>query len=168
MTDAEFKQRPFSFPQGWTRYSDGGNIGPDKYRPDLSFADAQGKIVCVIESSSTNDRKVGVGEMCLADKFFSDSATNGVLIISLCGKPPKCPRPDTQASYLSPYFKYLRAADRPHGVKEVYIITVEDFEACGWRALSEDFIAKAKVLKENVEPEQPTPIHRETSGASED
>jgi hypothetical protein len=147
MLDAEFKQAPISFPQGWTRHSNGGAIGPDKYHPDLSFADAQGKVVCVIESSSTNDRKAGVGELCIADKFFSDSATDGVLIFSLCGISSNSPRRDTQAAYLSPYFKYLRAANRPHGVKEVYIIAEKDFKLCDWKALSEDFIANACVLK---------------------
>ena len=135
MADRTFKQRPISFAAGWRRNSSGRAIGKDEYRPDLSYADDTGRVLCILESTSTNDRKVGVGELCLADKFFSDAGTDGILIFSLCGKSSSPPRPDTQAAYLRPYFAFLRDAKRPHGVKQVYIISERDFERCGWEAL---------------------------------
>lgn len=152
MKDAKFKQAPISFPQGSAlhSHSHGSAIGSSKYQPDRSFADSQGRIVCVFESSSTGERKVGVAEMNLADKFFSDSATDGVLVFSLCGSSSTSPRPDTQAPYLLPHFRHLRAANRPHGLKEVFIICQKDFESCGWMAFSKDFMARAYVLNDLV------------------
>lgn len=147
MGDRIFKEREINFPAGWRRHSNGGAIGKDKYRPDLSFADEAGRVVCVIESTSTNDRKVGVGELCLADKFFSDADIDGILIFSLCGKSTSPPRPETQAAYIRPYFTFLREAKRLHGVKRVYIITEDDFESCGWAALSEKFKEAAHALE---------------------
>jgi len=147
MADRTFKECSITFAAGWQRHSNGGVIGNDKYRPDLSYADETGRVVCVLESTSTNDRKVGVGELCLADKFFSDANRDGILIFSLCGRSTSPPRPDTQAAYLAPYFTFLREAKRPHGVKQVYIISEDDFEACGWQALGDQFKAKALVLE---------------------
>jgi hypothetical protein len=147
MADSDFKQKPIAFPNGWIRHSNGGVIGLDKYRPDLSFQDAEGRVVCVIESSSTNDRKVGVGELFLADKFFSDTAVDGVLIFSLCGKSTSPPRPDTQHAYLLPYFTHLRSFAGEYGVKEIYIISEAAFESCDWTALSDDFKSMAYALK---------------------
>jgi hypothetical protein len=147
MADADFKTVPITFPAGWVNHSSGTAIGNDKYKPDRSFKDINGKVVCVIESSSTNDRKVGVGELCLADKFFSDSKIDGVLIFSLCGKSEHPPRPDTQADYLAPYFHHLRTSSHAHGVKEIYFIAESDFASVGWVALEVRFKEKARVLK---------------------
>lgn len=147
MADRIFKERPIHFAAGWRRHSNGGAIGKDKYRPDLSYVDETGRVICILESTSTNDRKVGVGELCLADKFFSDANVDGILIFSLCGKSSSPPRPDTQSTYLKPYFTFLRQAKRAHGVKQVFIISEEDFEECGWEALGEGFKAKAQMLK---------------------
>jgi hypothetical protein len=147
MADCTFKESSITFAEGWQRHTNGGGIGKDKYRPDLSFVDEAGRVVCVLESTSTNDRKVGVGELCLADKFFSDTETDGILIFSLCGKSSSHPRPDTQVAYLKPYFAFLREAKRPHGVKQIYIISEEDFEQCGWEALGVKFKVKAHVLE---------------------
>lgn len=147
MADRIFKEREITFPAGWKRHSNGGSIGKDKYRPDLSFADETGRVVCVVESTSTNDRKVGVGELCLADKFFSDAGIDGVLIFSLCGKSTSPPRPETQAAYIKPYFTFLRAAKRPHEVKQVFIISEDDFELCQWAALGKKFKGAAHALE---------------------
>jgi hypothetical protein len=147
MADTEFKSRSITFPEGWKRHSNGGVIDGAKYRPDLSFVDQEGNVVCVIESSSTNDRKVGVGELCLADKFFSDNKIDGVLIFSLCGKSQYPPRPDTQASYLKPYFRHLKRGSMPNGVRVVYFIDENEFADLGWAALSEAFEEKAHVLE---------------------
>lgn len=147
MADTEFKTRPIKFPEEWKRHSNGGAIDRAKYKPDLSFVDEEGKIVCVIESSSTNDRKVGVGELCLADKFFADNKTDGILIFSLCGKSQYPPRPDTQASYLKPYFQHLKRGNPPNGVRVVYLIDESEFAKLGWVALSEAFKKKAHVLE---------------------
>lgn len=167
MADSDFKKKTIVFPAGWERHSKGEVIGFDKYRPDLSFRDAEGRVVCVIESSSTNDRKVGVGELFLADKFFSDSAVDGVLIFSLCGRSTSPPRPDTQYAYLLPYFTHLRSSVGAYGVKEIYIITETAFEACGWKALGDDFKSMAYVLKAQADFSDPIvqvgqQVHRPT------
>jgi len=146
MADTDFKNKPITFSENWTPNSKGGRIGKDKYRPDRSFKNENGEVVCVIESSSTNDRKVGVGELCLADKFFTDNNVNGILIFSLCGKSDSPPRPDTQKEYLEPYFYHLKAKGRIHGVREIYFISEEDFESLNWIALTEEFRKKAHQL----------------------
>jgi len=147
MADADFKSKPISFPQKWKRHSSGGKIGSGNYKPDLSFADETGAVVCVIESSSTNDRKVGVGELCLADKFFAENKIDGVIIFSLCGKSQYPPRPDTQSEYLRPYFEHLKRGDVTHGVRTVYVIKEDDFEALGWVALNDAFKETACLLE---------------------
>jgi hypothetical protein len=148
MPDTKFKNARISFPgRNWRSYSNGGKIGDDQYKPDRAFKDDADRVVCVIESSSTNDRKVGVGELCLADKFFSDNSADGILIFSLCGRSAHPPRPDTQAKYLEPYFKYLRRANLTHGVREIYLILEHDFSELEWRALTDEFMGKAEVIK---------------------
>lgn len=147
MADTEFKNKTITFPEGWVCHTNGGAIGANKYKPDLSFTNKDGIIVCVVESSSTNDRKVGVGELCLADKFFFDNKTDGILIFSLCGKSQYPPRPETQALYLEPYFRHLKRANVLYGVKEIYFISEADFESLKWIALDENFKAKSHVVK---------------------
>lgn len=140
MADSEFKKHPISFPNTeWKAHSAGTALGTNKYKPDRSFADSKGKVCCVIESSSTNDRKVGVGELCLADKFFSDSGVEGVLIFSLCGKALTRPVPATQLNYLRPYFSHLRSTSRKFGVTALYVLDEEEFAALGWKALTPEF-----------------------------
>lgn len=147
MADTEFKNQKITFEANWVDHSKGSVIGNDQYKPDRSFKDKNGNVMCVIESSSTNDRKVGVGELCLADKFFSDNGIDGILIFSLCGKSNSPPRPETQARYIEPYFLHLRAKGHLHGVKEVYLITESDFKSLGWVALNSQFKAKAHAIK---------------------
>ncbi len=147
MADSEFKKHPITFAEGWVPHSNGGEIGKDKYKPDRSFKDAQGRVVCVVESSSTNDRKVGVGELCLADKFFFDARTSGVLIFSLCGRSSTRPTPDSQIQYLRPIFTHLRSTNRAHGVMRVYAVEERDFAALGWKAMTPEFLGKARELK---------------------
>lgn len=147
MADSDFKNKKISFLEGWQPNTNGSIIGQHQYKPDRSFKNADGAVVCVIESSSTNDRKVGVGELCLADKYFSDSQIAGILIFSLCGKSKSPPNPDTQAGYIEPYFRHLKSLGLTHGVIEVYFISEEDFESLNWVALDENFCAKAVVLK---------------------
>jgi len=147
MADTEFKNRPIAFESAWTNHSNGTVIGRDQYKPDLSFKNADGKVVCVIESASTNDRKVAVGEMCQADKFFSDQGVSGVLIFSLCGRSKYPPTPELQIAYLRPYFEHLTSAGRGSGLKEVYSIKEADFEIAQWKALSPAFLEKCSCLK---------------------
>lgn len=147
MADSDFKNKKISFPENWASHTSGSIIGQHQYKPDRSFKDSNGNVVCVIESSSTNDRKVGVGELCLADKYFSDMQSAGILIFSLCGKSKYPPKPDTQAEYIEPYFRHLKSLSHIYGVKEVYFISEEDFESLNWVALDEKFRAKAVVLK---------------------
>lgn len=147
MADSIFKNLIISFPAGWTAKTSGKIIGAHQYRPDRSFADETGTIVCVLESSSTNDRKVGVGELCLANKFFADTKVRGCLIFSLCSKSKSPPTPMSQASYIKPYFEHLCRASADFGVKELYFINECDFELVGWIALCEEFLSKAVALK---------------------
>lgn len=147
MADTDFKNKQINFPSKWTNNSKGSRIGNDNYKPDRSFKNENGEVVCVIESSSTNDRKVGVGELCLADKFFTDNQTDGILIFSLCGQSASPPRPDTQKKYLEPYFRHLKTNRQIHGVREIYFISEEDFETSNWVALDDNFKKKAFVLK---------------------
>lgn len=148
MADSEFKKHPISFPQeGWSAHSNGGALGPDKYKPDRSFTNKEGNVICVIESTSTNDRKVGVGELCQADKFFFDSKVHGVLIFSLCGKASARPTHKTQAKYLQPYFSHLRSSNREFGVKDVYVLEEEDFASLQWQALTPEFAKLALKLE---------------------
>lgn len=126
--------------------SNGKIIGSDKYKPDKSFNDSNGSTVLIIESTSTGDRKVSIGELCQAEKFFADNNISGTLIYSLCGKPENSPRPDTQYEYLMPYFKFLKKTNPNIGVTKIYIILERDFRSLGWYALDEGFKEKAKCL----------------------
>ena len=146
MADNTFKNSNIHFPLGWTPHSHGEIIGNYKYRPDRSFQDEAGRVVCIAESSSTNDRKVNVGELLLADLFFTDNRVPGVLIISLCGRSRYPPSPDSQAKYLKPYFEYLKTLNPNSGLKELYIISESDFESLSWYALSEEFVALSQRL----------------------
>ena len=136
MADSDIKKKKISFPESWLPHTSGCIIGQHQYKPDRSFKDSNGNVVCVIESSSTNDRKVGVGELCLADQYFSEIQCTGILIFSLYGKSKYPPKPDTQAKYIEPYFKYLKSLRlTTYGVKEVYFISEEDFESLGWHLM---------------------------------
>lgn len=148
MADLDFKNTKITFPSEpeWIDNSKGSEIGKDKYKPDQSFKDKTGKVVCVIESSSTGDRKVGVGELLSADKFFSDQEVEGTLIFSLCEKSNSSPTPTTQKAYLEPYFKHLRSCGRSHGVKEIHLILEDDFKSIGFEALSDNFNKMAEKL----------------------
>ena len=143
MADTEFKNKNITFPENWVRNSNGGVIGQDMYKPDMSFSDSSGKVRCIIESTSTGDRKVGVGELCLADKFFSDNETEGVLIFSMCGISKSSPTPNTQSEYLKPYFKHLKRTGILYGVRDIYFIFERDFELLNWVALNDEFKEKA-------------------------
>lgn len=149
MTDSKFKNTNiiFSGKCTWKRYSSGETIGNDGYRPDMSFKNTENnKVVCVIESSSTGDRKVGVGELLCADKFFADNEVSGILIFSLCGKSKYPPTPQTQMKYIEPYFIYLQNFNRKYGVKEVFLISEDDFESINYEALSDSFYQKSQRL----------------------
>lgn len=146
MADRDFKKQTITFPANWKCNSKGSIIGEDQYKPDQSFKNEKGDVICVIESSSTNDRKVGVGELCLADKFFTDKKVNGILIFSLCGKSASPPRPISQKEYIEPYFHHLKSEKRPYGVSEIYFINQVDFEALNWVALDESFKQKSLLL----------------------
>ncbi|EOG7724152.1 hypothetical protein ACLIN9_004586, partial [Vibrio parahaemolyticus] len=148
MADTKFKNSKFSFPDGWKRASNGGVVGKDKYRPDISVKDNDGNYILVMESTSAGDRKVGVGELLQADKFFRDEKVRGILIFSLCGQSATSPRKETQKDYIEPYFNYLAQCDSECGVKSVYFIQEQDFKAINWSVLNEEF--KSKCLEINA------------------
>jgi hypothetical protein len=148
MSDKQFKNSEIQFPKelNLNQRSNGKIIGNDKYKPDKSFNDSNGSTVLIIESTSTGDRKVSIGELCQAEKFFTDNNISGTLIFSLCGKSENSPRPDTQYEYLMPYFKFMKNSNPNLGVTKINIILEADFKALGWKALDENFKAKAKCL----------------------
>lgn len=146
MADSDFKNNKYVLLDGWVVNSTGEVIGEDKYRPDISIRNNDGDVTCVMESTSTNDRKVGLGEMLLAEKFFIDNKNTGVLVFSLCGKSTSPPRPDTQYEYIKPYFELLKSQNKECGIKEIYFIYEEEFEQVNWNLLSEDFNEKALKL----------------------
>ncbi|EKO3590807.1 hypothetical protein M3898_003461 [Vibrio metschnikovii] len=139
MADTKFKNSNFSFPDGWKRASNGEIVGEDKYRPDISVKDNDGNYILVMESTSSGDRKVGVGELLQADKFFRDEKVRGILIFSLCGQSATSPTKETQKNYIEPYFKYLAECNSECGVKSVYFIQEQDFKAINWSVLNEEF-----------------------------
>lgn len=148
MADTEFKNVKFTFPHGWVQETNGGIVGEDQYKPDISVKDKDGKYIMVIESTSTGDRKVGIGELLQADKFFNDEKVRGILIFSFCGKSKKSPRKETQKAYVEPYFKYLKECNSEYGVKTVYFIQEQDFKTINWSVLSKEF--KSKCLEINA------------------
>jgi hypothetical protein len=148
MSDREFKATEIKFPQGidLTLHTNGTIIGNDKYKPDKSFVNSNNEIVLVIESTSTGDRKVGVGELLQAEMYFAGNNISGTLIFSLCGKSSTSPKPDSQLDYLRPYFNFLKKLNPESGVTKIYIIDEIQFESVGWEALGNNFIATAKCL----------------------
>lgn len=147
MADSHFKRHKITFPFGWKTHTSGTTVGNYKYKPDRSFIDDSGSVVCVAESSSTNDRKTGLGELCLADKFFYDNNRCGVLIFSLCGNSAYPPKPLSQANYIEPYFRHLKLCSGTKGVSEMYFIDEAIFEQLRWYALDEKFLSAAVAIK---------------------
>ncbi len=147
MTDSEFKRQTITTPSNWKGHSNGKSICNWGYKPDRSFKDENEKVVCVMESCSTGDRKVSIGELCQADKFFHESAIKGVLVFSLCGSGASRPTPKSQRVYLRPYFLHLSAAGREFGVKTVFIIDESDFAEAQWHFRSDKFNDAAYVLE---------------------
>jgi len=145
VADSTFKNSPFKLPSGWKVHSTGGVIGNHKYKPDISIKDSNEKFTYIIESTSTNDRKVGLGELLLAEKFFIDEKQKGVLVFSLCGRSSSPPRPETQIEYVRPYFDFLKQNNKGAGVVEVNFIYEVDFKNAEWDLFSNDY--SDKVLK---------------------
>lgn len=112
----------------------------------MSFADPNGRIICVIESSSTNDRKTGLGELLLAEKLFADQQVDGILIFSLCGRSTSPPTPSTQRKYIEPYFSFLRSVRNRGGVASAFFIEEHAFALGGWAALDSGFLKNAQGL----------------------
>lgn len=148
MPDRVFKETEIKFPKGvdLAVHTTGTIIGNNKYKPDKSFSNSNNEIVLVIESTSTGDRKVSVGELLQAEMYFSDNKISGTLIFSLCGKSTTSPKPDTQLEYLRPYFNFLKKFNPESGVTKIFIIDENQFESVGWEALGSNFIATAKCL----------------------
>lgn len=144
--DSIFKNLLFSIPENWNINSNGSIVGKEQYKPDISIKNSDGKIVCILESTSTGDRKVGLGEMLQADKLFYDEEINGILIFSLSGVSSSSPTLITQSKYINPYFKYLKNINKKYGLKKIYFISESDFKSINWCLLSEDFKLKSIVL----------------------
>lgn len=147
MSDKSFRKTELVFAYDWTEFSSGSNVDDFKYRPDKSFKKTKsGKFCCIIESSSTGDRKVSIGELLQAESFFSRNMVRGILIFSLSGRSKTSPTPSTQKAYLEPYFNFLKSKRTKHGVSKVYFIKESDFESIGWEVLTDKFMEKAAVL----------------------
>ncbi|MET4163490.1 hypothetical protein ABIE61_003354 [Marinobacterium sp. MBR-111] len=145
MSDKSFKNTKLLFPDGleFVEKSNGSIIGFDKYKPDKSYADQSGQITLVIESTSTGDRKVGIGELLQAEKYFCDHNVSGTLIFSLSGSSNNSPRPNTQKQYLQPYFDFLKQQNSNIGVYEIYLILESDLRALDWYVMNDAFREKA-------------------------
>lgn len=139
MADLTFKNSPFKLQEGWKVHSTGESIGNFKYRPDISIKNSNGKFAYILESSSTNDRKVGLGELLLAEKLFIDEESKGTLVFSLCGVSTNSPRPDTQIEYIRPYFNFLKESNKDIGVVEIHFINEKEFKDAEWDVLSSKF-----------------------------
>lgn len=132
MRDSDFKQLKFIMPDRWQVNSRGCVIDDNRYAPDVSIKNENNEVLCVIESSSTNDRKVGLGELLLAHKYFIDKRIKGIIIYSLCGLSDISPTPDTQYRYIQPYFEYFKSLSNEFGVKKVFIIKEQKFNDLNW------------------------------------
>ncbi len=147
--DTDFKNINIQFSSEgstWEHKSKGEAIGDYGYRPDRSFTDKDGKVVCIIESSSTGDRKCNLGELCQAHLFFLEEKVEGVLILSLCGKGKTASTPETLKEYLKPYFERLTKNSNNKGLKTLYLICESDFKNSQWNVFSSDFEEKAQKL----------------------
>ena len=126
MKDSDFKNLPHKFEESYERY----NV-PGKYNPDVVAINNTSKKALIIESSSTGDRKVNIGEMLQADKWLRDEGYQGTLIIVLDGKgkyPPTC---KDQKERLLPLFdEYLENSIT--GLEKVLIITQFDYEQAAY------------------------------------
>ncbi len=146
MPDSSFRNTTFILPEGWKIYSSGGVVGNHKFKPDISIKDSNDKFSCIIESTSTNDRKVGLGEMLLAEKLFTDEGVRGKLVFSLCGNSTSPPRPETQIEYIRPYFEFLKKSNNKTGVCEIHFIYESDFNCVNWALFSDEFNSKSLKL----------------------
>ena len=149
MTDSEFKRVDFVAPNGWKKDSTGTEVLGTKYKPDVSFK-KDGKLVCVLESTNTGDRKANIGEMLQAEKAFVEEKTKGYLIFSLSGCSKTSSTPQTLKEYLEPYFRFLRKNNLEYGIQEVFLIQQSDFEEINWEILSERFKQNSECLKVNL------------------
>ncbi|SDJ01361.1 hypothetical protein SAMN04515654_12311 [Halanaerobium congolense] len=148
MSDKKFKNIKLNLGSEFKKYTKGSIIGDDKYKPDISIINSKEKVVCVIESSSTGDRKVHIGEMFQSHKFYCDEEIKGDLIISLAGSSKNSPRPDTSYKYLKPYFDFIKKESKI-GLKRVHLIEQDDFiklQNDGVKLLDEKFINKCTTL----------------------
>ena len=127
MNDRDFRQQDLVLPIGFAISARGTVVGNDRYKPDLLISH-EGTAVAVVESSSTGDRKVALGELLQAQKFFEGQCSPGILIFSLCGRGATAPRPETQVSYLRPYFLYL-CRSAAAGLTSVHIVPQFSFSS---------------------------------------
>ena len=146
MSDSEFKKLVFSTPSSWKRHSSGKEILNTKYKPDVSFKKV-GKLICILESTSTGDRKVNIGEMLQAEKAFIEENTCGYLVFSLCGSTNTSSTPKSLKKYLEPYFHFLKEKSYQYGIKEIYFINESELKEIGCEILSTCFKDKSEVLK---------------------
>lgn len=148
MSDTSFKNIKLNLGHDFEKNTKGSIIGADQYKPDISIINSKEKVVCVIESSSTGDRKVHIGEMFQSHKFYCDEEIKGELIISLAGNNKNSPRPDTSYKYLKPYFDFIKKESK-FGLKRVYLIEQDDFmklQNGDVKLLGERFINKCTTL----------------------
>lgn len=150
MADLEFKNTNFILQKGWKVFSKGTTVGQDKYHPDISIKDSNNKFTCILESTSTNDRKVGLGELLLAEKLFVDEECKGILVFSLSGTGKQSPRPETQIKYIRPYFDFLKKVNKNIGVISIYFIKESDFKNAQWELFSKKFEEKSEKLIVNI------------------
>lgn len=152
MKDKDFKNQDIALCNGLKIATQGTIIGEDQYKPDISISDLANKTVCCIESSSTGDRKVSLGEMLQAEKYALDMDLSLLLIICLCGKGKNASTPESLFNYLKPYFIFLKESRRKtnSGIKKILIIgekNYEDYISSGQNIFKPTFENKCKVLE---------------------
>ena len=141
MQDSKFKNLPHKFEEGYERIKVSG-----KYNPDVVAINRTSKKAIIIESSTTNDRKVNIGEMFQADKWLRDKGYQGTLIIVLDGNggsPPTC---KDQKERLLPLFEeYLKNSST--GLDKVLIVTQSDYEQASYNATNLENISVNIITK---------------------
>lgn len=130
MADSEqrFKATAITIPENWVIHSATTTIGNYKYKPDRSLKNEEGKICCVIEMSTSKDRKSQIGELLQAELYFKEESILGKLMIIVPGTGDGTSSPVTLKNMLMPYFKMLvDNRGQRGGVDSVYLISKEAF-----------------------------------------
>ena len=119
MKDPDFKELKHVIGKGRKICTKGQELSHG-YKPDLTIADANKKIIYIIENENKTDRKAYLGDMIKALHYGSLNHVNPVLIIVL--KPQKNTTIKQIGDQLKTYFTWLKKYLRCHSLSRVLII----------------------------------------------